>query len=63
MLKIRRALRLGKPLNLSSNLPAQRRAKPLTKQTLCHALHVMGPTLAALLFAGVGSGVAHAQGA
>jgi hypothetical protein len=29
---------------------------------LRHAAHVMGPTLAALLFAGVGSGVAHAQG-
>lgn len=62
MLRIRRALRLGKPLNRSSNLPAQRRAKLLSKQSLHHALHVMGPTLTALLFAGVGSGVAHAQG-
>ncbi len=62
MLRIRRACRLGKPLNRSSNLPAKRRAKPLSKQTLGHALHVMGPTLAALLFAGVGSGIAHAQG-
>jgi hypothetical protein len=62
MLRIRRAFRLGKPLNRSSNLPAQRRVKPLSNQALRHALHVMGPTLTALLFAGVGSGVAHAQG-
>lgn len=32
------------------------------KQSLRHTLHVLGPTLTALLFAGVGSGVAHAQG-
>ena len=62
MLRIRRAFRLGKPLNRSFNLPAQRRVNPLSNQTLHHALHVMGPTLTALLFAGVGSGVAHAQG-
>jgi hypothetical protein len=62
MLRIRRAFRLGKPLNRSFNLPAQRRVKPLSKQSLRHALHVMGPTLTALLFAGVASGVAHAQG-
>ena len=62
MLRICRAIRLGKPLNRPSNLPAKRWAKPLSKQTLHHALHVMGPTLTALLFAGVGSGVAHAQG-
>ncbi len=62
MLRIRRAIRLGKPLNRSSNLPAKRRGDPLSKQTLRHALHVMAPTLTALLFAGVGSGVAHAQG-
>ena len=62
MLRIRRAIRLGKPLNRSSNLSAKRRANPLSKQTLRHAFHVMGPTLTALLFAGVGSGVAHAQG-
>ena|SRR6187402_2042537 len=62
MLRIRRAIRLGKPLNRSSNLPAEWWAKPLSKQSLRHALHVMGPILAALVFAGVGSGVAHAQG-
>ena len=62
MLRIRRAIRLGKPLNRSSNLPAKRRVNPLSKQTLRHAFHVMGPTLTALLFVGVGSGVAHAQG-
>lgn len=62
MLRIRRAFRLGKPLNRSSNSPAKRRAKLLFKRKLLHAAHVMGPTLLALAFAGVGSGVAHAQG-
>ncbi len=62
MLRIRRAIRLGKPLNRSSNRSAKRWAKPLSKQTLRQALHLMGPTLAALTFAGVGSSVAHAQG-
>ena len=62
MLRIRRALRLGKALNRSSNSPAQRRAKPFSKQALHRAAHVMGPTLLALTFAGVSSGVAHAQG-
>lgn len=62
MLRIRRAIRLGKPLSRSSNLPAAWRAKLPSKQSLHHALHVMGPTLTALLFAGIGSGVAHAQG-
>jgi len=62
MLRIRRAIRLGKPLNRSSNLPAKRWANPLSKQTLRQALHVIGPTLAALAFTGVSSGVAHAQG-
>ena len=63
MLRIRRAIRLGKPLNRSFNLPAKwRTTNPLSKQSLRQALHVMGPTLTALLFAGVGSGVAHAQG-
>ncbi|HTV06248.1 MAG TPA: hypothetical protein VME86_12840 [Acidobacteriaceae bacterium] len=32
------------------------------KRKLLYAAHVMGPTLTALIFAGVGSGVAHAQG-
>ena len=62
MLRIRRALRLRKPLNRSSNSPAQRWAKPFSKQNFRHAIHVMAPTLTALLFAGIGSGVAHAQG-
>jgi hypothetical protein len=62
MLRIRRAFRLGKRLNRSSNLPAERWVKSLSKQTVRHALHVMAPPLAALLFAGIGSGVAHAQG-
>ena len=62
MLRIRRAIRLGKPLNRSSNRSAKRWAKPLSKQTLRQALHLMVPTLAALIFAGVGSSVAHAQG-
>jgi hypothetical protein len=34
----------------------------LLQQKLRSAIHVMGPTLTALLFAGIGSGVAHAQG-
>ncbi len=62
MLRIRRVIQLGKTLNRSSISPAKRWAKPLSKQSLRRALHVMGPTLTALLFAGVGSGVAHAQG-
>ncbi len=40
----------------------QHQRKLLSKRKLQQALHVMGPTLAALLFAGIGSGVAHAQG-
>ncbi|HZY74533.1 MAG TPA: hypothetical protein VFE22_15600 [Edaphobacter sp.] len=62
MLRIRRAFRLEKPLNRSSNFPAQRWAEHFSKQKLRSAIHVMGPTLTALLFAGIGSGVAHAQG-
>jgi hypothetical protein len=62
MLRIRRVIRLGKPLNRSSISPTKRWVKPLSKQSLRHALHVIGPTLTALVFAGVGSGVAHAQG-
>jgi len=62
MLRLRHAFRLGKPLNRTSNLPAKWRVKLLSKQSLRHALHVTGPTLLALAFAGVGSGVAHAQG-
>jgi len=62
MLRIRRVFRLGKRLNRSSNSPARRWARPLSKQTLRRVLHLTAPTLTALLFAGVGSGVAHAQG-
>ena len=62
MLRIRRVYRLGRPLNRSSILLAERWVKPLSKQTLRRALHLMAPTFTALLFAGIGSGVAHAQG-
>ena len=43
-------------------LPTKRWAQLFTKQKLFDALHVMGPTLTALLFAGMSSAVAHAQG-
>jgi len=62
MLRVRRPFRLEKPFNRSSNSPAERWAQPFSKQKLLHAAHVMGPTLIALAFAGVGSSVAHAQG-
>lgn len=62
MLRIRRSFRLGKPHSRFSNVPAQWWAQHFSKQTLCRAIHVMAPTLTALLFAGVGSGVAQAQG-
>jgi hypothetical protein len=62
MLRIRRAIRLGKTLNRSSISPVKRWAKPLSKQSFRQALHVMEPTLIALAFAGVSSGVAHVQG-
>jgi hypothetical protein len=41
---------------------ARRLAQPFSKPNLHRAAHVMGPTLLALTFAGVSSGVAHAQG-
>jgi hypothetical protein len=41
---------------------AKQLAQPFSKRKLLHVVHVMGPTLLALTFAGVGSGVAHAQG-
>ena len=41
---------------------AKRLAQPFSKKRLLRAAHVMGPTLVALAFAGVGSAVAHAQG-
>src|ERR1700709_92474 len=62
MLRIRRAFRLGNAPHRSFNRPAKRWAIPLSKQSLRNALHVMGPTLTALVFVGVGAGVAHAQG-
>ena len=62
MPRIRRIVRLEKPLNRSSNSSAQKWAQLFSKQKLRSAIHVMAPTLTALLFAGVGSGVAHAQG-
>ncbi|QNI35795.1 hypothetical protein [Edaphobacter albus] len=52
MLRIRPAIRLRKPLNRSSNLSAKRWANPLSKQSLRHALHLMGPTLAVLTLRG-----------
>ena len=62
MLRIRHTIRLGKSLNRSSNCPAKRWANTLSKQSLRHAFHLIAPTLTALLFAGAGSGAAHAQG-
>ncbi len=50
------------PPNRSSNAAAQRWSRLFPKQKLRHVAHVMGPTLVALAFAGVSSGVAHAQG-
>ena len=62
MLRIRRAFRSKIPPNRSSNAAAQRWLRLFSRQKLRHAAHVMGPTLVALAFAGVSSGVAHAQG-
>lgn len=62
MLRIRRSFRLGKHHSRLSNAPTQWWAQRFSKQQLRSAIHVMTPTLTALLFAGVGSGVAHAQG-
>ncbi len=42
--------------------PLRRLRKILTKESLLHAAHVMGPTLTTLMFAGTSSAVAHAQG-
>ena len=53
---------IGKTTQSVVNSPAERWVKPLSKQTLRRALHLMAPTFTALLFAGIGSGVAHAQG-
>ena len=62
MLRIRREFRLEIPPNRSSNAAAQRWSQLFSKQKLRYAAHVMGPKLVALAFAGVSSGVAHAQG-
>ena len=62
MLRIYRTFRSEIPPNRSSNAAAQRWSQLLSKQKLRHAAHVVGPTLVALAFAGVSSGVAHAQG-
>jgi hypothetical protein len=62
MLRIRRAFRSEISLNRSSNAAAQRWSRLCSRQKLRRAAHVMGPTLVALAFAGVSSGVAHAQG-
>jgi hypothetical protein len=61
MLRIRREFRSEIPPN-PSNDTAQRWSQLFSKQKLRYAAHVMGPTLVALAFAGVSSGVAHAQG-
>lgn len=44
------------------SLIAKRLAQPLPSDKLLHAAHIMGPTLFALMFAGLNSSVAHAQG-
>jgi len=51
-------------LAFSHTLPrlSRQRTQLLSKQTLLHAAHVMGPTLTALVFMGASSAVAHAQG-
>jgi hypothetical protein len=61
MLRVRRAFRLEKPLNRSSNPTAIRWAQQFAKRKLRRAAHVMGPTLATLAFAGAAN-LAHAQG-
>ena len=45
-----------------SHCSPRRRRVQLISRKLLRATHVLGPTLTALLFAGIGSGVAHAQG-
>ncbi len=53
---------VGKASQSVVQLPRPTVGKTLLKANLHHVLHMMGPTLAALLFAGAGSGIAHAQG-
>lgn len=61
MFRIRRAFRLEKSLNRSSNPAAQRWAQYFSKRKILRAAHVAVPTLVALAFAGVAR-VADAQG-
>ena len=61
MLRIRHAFRLKKLLNRSSIPTANWWVQRFPIQTLRRAVHVMGPTLVALAFAGAAN-VAHAQG-
>ena len=62
MNRFRRLRPLDKTPIRPPNQPAVRLRKLLTKDTLLHAAHVVGPTLTALLFMGASSGIAHAQG-
>lgn len=43
-------------------LIAKRLVRPFSKERILHTAHTMGPTLFTLMFAGLSSGVAHAQG-
>jgi hypothetical protein len=61
MLRIRCAFRLNKLLNRSSNPNANLWVQYVQIQTLRRAVHVMGPKLVALAFAGVAN-AAHVQG-
>ena len=62
MLRVRCSFRLKNPFNGPSNFPYKRWVQLFSKRKLRHAAHVMGPTLAALVFTGISSSVAHAQG-
>ena len=50
------------PNTVHSHRSSRKRRVQLISRKLHRAAHVMGPTLLALTFAGVSSGVAHAQG-
>ncbi len=50
------------PNRVHSHRSSRKRRVQLISRKLHRAAHVMGPTLLALTFAGVSSGVAHAQG-
>lgn len=62
MLRIRRAFRLEKPLNRSSNFHAHGGQNTPPNKNFAAQFMSWGPTLTALLFAGIGSSGAHAQG-